>query len=380
MRKYLIPTLLCAATSSAWAQSSVSLYGIASTAIAWTSNAGGHGVAQELSGANQNNRWGLLISEDLGGGVSTVARLESGYFITNGGTGQNGRMFGRQAYIGLSDERAGTLTFGRQYDATFDFTAPYSISNATGMLLSSPGDVDNTMGSWRFNNSVKYLSPTIAGIDAELMYAFSNQAGDFALNRAYSAGLRYRLGPLQLAAAYTQMDGPGNVNPNGAVTNDYAGPAFFLFRASPLNSAEGVARQRTLAFGGRYVVSPSLQLNAMIDAVRFKYLDGTSLALDNYHVSVSYLPAPLLTLAAGYIYTSGRYGGLDANPHWNSVQLLVDYALSKRTDIYLFDDYQRRSGPLQVNGVSLAGPALYLNEPSSSNVQNMVAIGIRHRF
>jgi len=33
-----------------------------------------------------------------------------------------------------------------------------------------------------------------------------------------------------------------------------------------------------------------------------------------------------------------------------------------------------------VNSVKLAGPALYLNQPSGSNVQNMMAIGIRHRF
>lgn len=83
--------------------------------------------------------------------------------------------------------------------------------------------------------------------------------------------------------------------------------------------------------------------------------------------------ASAAVLATGYIYTSGRYGGLDANRHWNGAQFSIDYSLSKRTDVYIFDTFQRKSGPHAVADV-------YLYAPSTSSTQNVVVAGIRHRF
>jgi len=134
-----------------------------------------------------------------------------------------------------------------------------------------------------------------------------------------------------------------------------------------------VKRQRNYGLGGRYEVGYGVRLNAVIDAIRYTYNDGTSLSLNSYDASISYTATPALTFAAAYIYTSGRYGGLDANPHWNGTQLSIDYSLSKRTDVYVFDTFQRKSGPHAVAGV-------YLYAPSTSSNQNVVVAGIRHRF
>ncbi|BCG05431.1 hypothetical protein PPGU19_099990 (plasmid) [Paraburkholderia sp. PGU19] len=193
-----------------------------------------------LSGANQNNRLGFKISEDLGGGTKAVAQLENGFDVTNGKFGQGGRMFGRQAYMGLSNNAMGTLTAGRQYDMFWDYLTAYSAGVAIGGLLATPGDADNLMRSWRYSNSIKYVSPTMRGVDFEALYAFSNASGEFAVNRAFSAGARYVAGRFQIAAAYVQLDAPGTVNAAGAVSDDYAGAPFFLFRSSPLNSGVGL--------------------------------------------------------------------------------------------------------------------------------------------
>jgi hypothetical protein len=48
-------------------------------------------------------------------GLSAIFTLENGFNASNGALGQNGRLFGRQAYVGLASTRYGTLTFGRQY-------------------------------------------------------------------------------------------------------------------------------------------------------------------------------------------------------------------------------------------------------------------------
>jgi len=298
------------ALSPVMAQSNVTIYGIVSEGFAWVNNEGGARNVKLLSGANQNNRLGFKIGEDLGGGTKAIAQLENGFDVTTGKLGQGGRMFGRQAYVGLSNSRIGTLTLGRQYDMAWDYLTPYSAGVAIGGLLATPGDADNLMGSWRYSNSVKYASPTMHGFDFEALYAFSNAAGGYAVNRAFSAGARYVSGPFRVAAAYVQLDDPGTANAAGAVSDDYAGAPFFLFRSSPLNGSVGVSRQRTFGLGARYDVSASIRLDAVIDAVRYDYRDGSSLALDNYDVSVSWLATPALAFGAGYLYTSGRYHGI----------------------------------------------------------------------
>ena len=66
---------------SAYAQSSVTLYGIVDTTIHYTTNANANGnsLLQMDNGAVSNSRWGLKGSEDLGGGNKALFVLESGF-------------------------------------------------------------------------------------------------------------------------------------------------------------------------------------------------------------------------------------------------------------------------------------------------------------
>ena len=59
-------TAICA-TTGAWAQSSVTLYGSLDAGIAYISNAGGSSKWIEEQGNMQPDRWGLKGVEDLGG-------------------------------------------------------------------------------------------------------------------------------------------------------------------------------------------------------------------------------------------------------------------------------------------------------------------------
>jgi general bacterial porin, GBP family len=372
-RIILIPTALLLASTSAFAQSSVTLYGILSEGVAWVNNDGGHSNVKTVTGPNQNNRVGLRISEDLGGGNHAIATLENGFDITTGKFQQGGRMFGRQAYVGLSNDTYGTVTLGRQYDMFWDYFTPISSAAATSGLASHPGDADNLIGSWRYSNAVKDTSPTIAGVNAEAMYAFSNAAGEFAENRAFGGGIGYDRGSLKIAAAYVEMDQPGTLNAPGAVSDDFQGASFLTFRTSPLNSNIGTSRQGNAGIGGSYDFGHALRVNALVDTIRYTYRDGTSFRLDNYDVSVDYNLTPSLVLGAAYVYSAGKYGGVSANPHWHTAALSLDYFLLKRTDVFIFDDFQRVSGPYAV-------AALYLDAPSSTRSQNMVVMGMRHKF
>jgi GBP family porin len=355
----------------AYAQSGVTLYGIVDEGLAYVSNEGGHQNLMMLSGTTQNDRWGLRIVENLGGGLSTVATLENGFDITSGALGQGGREFGRQAWVGLSDKHWGTFTAGRQYDAIWDTLGIFSAAVNENTIAANVGDNDNLFGSFRYSNSVKYVSPTIAGIQGEALYAFSNEAGQFSVDRAVSAGASYSNGPLSLGIAYLDISQPGLTNSSGAVTNDYAGAPFQLFHASPLNPAVGVDTQREFGVGGSYTLG-KFRFSGVLTNVKYTYLDQTTLRLTNAELGASYYIFPSLVLAGGYTYTTGRYGdGFSGSPKWNMVHASLDYFLSKRTDVSLWVIAQKSSG----------GPAdIYLTAPSNSGRQVVVSVSIRHKF
>src|SRR5260370_38557989 len=107
--------LLCASSASAYAQSSVTLYGIVDEGITYTTNQNGHSNWQLQSGGASISRWGLRGVEDLGGGLQTVFLLEDGFDPSTGKIGNNGALFGRSAYVGIASPY-GPLTLGRQYD------------------------------------------------------------------------------------------------------------------------------------------------------------------------------------------------------------------------------------------------------------------------
>ncbi|WP_049017806.1 porin, partial [Burkholderia multivorans] len=130
-------------------QSSVTLYGVIDEGLNYTNNVGTGHVYEMASGYAQGSRWGLKGNEELGGGLKAVFQLENGFDVNTGRLNQGGRMFGRQAYVGLSSAQYGTVTFGRQYDSVVDYLAPTTANgNWGGYLLAHPFDNDNTDNSF----------------------------------------------------------------------------------------------------------------------------------------------------------------------------------------------------------------------------------------
>jgi GBP family porin len=244
--------------SSASAQSSVTIYGIIDAGVMYTNNvakAGSTGsLFQATSGGVNGSRFGFRGAEDLGGGLKAIFVLENGFNVQNGRLAQNGREFGRQAYVGLSNRDYGTITLGRQYDLLIDFVAPLSSTAGTfgDAGFAHPFDNDNLTHSVRMNNAVKYFSVDEAGFKFGALYAFSNST-DFATNRAYSFGASYSSGPLNGAVAYLQINGSDSVtNTGGAI--DVA--------ESPSNGTGGflvgASRVRIYGAGINYTFSPAV--------------------------------------------------------------------------------------------------------------------------
>jgi predicted porin len=286
--------------SAAHAQSSVTLYGLIDAGLSYVSNEANQasdvtpgGLANGkamfgLTGGNvQQSRWGLRGAEDLGGGLKVVFTLESGFDVTNGKTATSS-LFNRQAVVGLSSADYGTVTLGRQYDSVVDYLAPISATGSWGgTYFAHFGDADNLNSTYSTNNSIKYQSANYAGFSMSGMYGFSNQAGGFANNRAYSVGAGYNYGGLQVAAAYLQLQGLNSGNTNGAVQN---GLPVVL-------GALGLQNQRVWGLGANYAFGPAVIGTVFTQTrVQDKVAD-VSVRYNNYEVNGRYNFSPAFSWA-----------------------------------------------------------------------------------
>jgi GBP family porin len=385
MKKIFGGAVLAAFAISAHSQSSVTLYGLIDTGIVYSNNQNGHSAWQELSNMVSNQVWGLKGSEDLGGGLHAIFKLENGFNLNNGRTYYPGTMFGRQAYVGLEDDNYGTLTFGRQYDPAVEYLGAIALAaNGDGNNLAAhPFDNDNIADTFYVNNSVKYASPTYRGLQFEALYGFSNQAGGFSNNRAYSFGMQYSAGPVKLAAVYEQIN-------NGAGGPLETGPAATGGALSSNDIPNFPAkRHRIIGVGGNYGFGPA-SVGLVWTHTMFENGTGplaaatpasfNSLVFDNYEVNAHYSLTSAISFAGAYTFTEGRYssGAGSANPKWHQVTFMADYSFSKRTDVYAEAVYQHTYGALANSPLSVA--YIYGLSPSSTSTQVAATIGIRHRF
>ena len=110
MKKTLVMAAVAASfTSVAHAQSSVTLYGLLDAGVTYTSNVNGGKQFAVTSGNIDQSLFGLRGVEDLGGGLKAIFTLESGFNVGNGKYANDGSMFNRQSYVGLSSQY-GTVT------------------------------------------------------------------------------------------------------------------------------------------------------------------------------------------------------------------------------------------------------------------------------
>ena len=169
--------LLVSATTSAsaYAQSSVTVYGIMDACVAISNNTEGPRT-QLNSGCAYGSRLGFRGQEDLGGGLKADFTLESGISLDSGALGQGGRLFGRKALVGLSGG-FGQLHVGRDYSPTFYLVRPvdpWKLGIGTASSMISTGARSD--GSGRNDNAIVYTSPKLRGFTIKGSYALGESA------------------------------------------------------------------------------------------------------------------------------------------------------------------------------------------------------------
>lgn len=394
MKRVALSTLslaMLAAAGAAHAQSSVTLYGVIDESVQFVNNVAtdnGNKNQFGLGGQNiQGNRWGLKGSEDLGGGLKAVFQLENGFNLNNGSLGQGGRMFGRQAYVGLNSDQYGLLTLGRQYDTTTDLVQGITADGYFGSMFATPGDVDNNDNSARVNNVVKYTSPLLNGFQFAGMYGLGGVAGATGSGQTWGAAATYGVGSLNIAAGYLMMDNGSTLasrtNSKGVVGWSSTATADNI-NEGQINAAYQSAKSVGIAQVAAQYVIGSVTLAARYSNAQYKP-DGFSTfdTTQRFNVAAAYVgyqlnPATLLGL--GYAWT---HGSGDVSNTYNQVTIGADYNLSKRTDLYAMAAYQRASGTQRNadGSTSAAGASIAsYGINSASNSQTLVNVGIRHKF
>lgn len=374
MKKAILAVATLAAFMGvARAQSTVTLYGIVDESLTYTNNIRGSSRFGLDSGMLQGSRFGLKGSEDLGGGLKTIFQLENGFNASTGALGQGSRMFGRQAYVGLSSATFGNVTLGRQYDSVVDYVASMTATGSwAGAPFAHPFDNDNMGNSFRIDNAVKYTSVKYGGFQFGGLYGFSNAAGGFADNRAWSVGARYTSGPLTLGAAYLDLNGI-NTNTSGGAYADSANAIGGIV-------GQSFGTQRIGGVGASYVFGSAIasvtgsqsMLSNPTAYVRFTNIEG--------NVLYSFTPAFKLGVMYTYTHLTSSQKGEQFRPHFHMLGIMPDYFLSKRTDLYAQLAWQNgSSGTASFYASSLVGVPGSGGYSNNDNQVN-VSVGIRHKF
>lgn len=389
MKKSLLAVAaLGAFAGAAHAQSSVTLYGIIDAGVNYTSNVAGHRQFNASSGVLQGSRWGLRGVEDLGGGLKAIFVLENGFDVMSGSSAQGGRMFGRQAFVGLSSDRYGSLTLGRQYDSVVDFVGGFEAgSQWGGYVAAHPADLDNFNNAFRTNNAIKYTSNNYNGLKFGGLYSLGGVAGDETRNQIWSAGVGYSNGPINLAAAYVNVRNPNQAW--GAGNSSTASTTANYFSSPVVSGFASAHTLQIIGAGGSYGFGAAT-VGLTYSNIKFKDLGdlssgpnpngytGSSATFNNAEINFKYQLTPALLFGAAYDYTRGVSINDQSRGQYHQGALGLDYFLSKRTDVYLVGVYQYAKGHdstgedarASINGLTA----------SSSDRQAYVRVGIRHKF
>jgi predicted porin len=377
MKKSLVAfAALSAVAGAAQAQSSVVLYGIVDAAVRWSNNESTNlGATTDdrirmLGGGMSQSRWGFRVNEDLGSGLSAIAQLEN-RFTADDGAQQNGVLFS-QSFVGLQSTSFGRITMGRQYNVLFDIqTTTYSSYKFSPYMdafkpeLSFHG-VGGAAGLGSRNaNMVKYVLTT-GGLTAEAQVSAGE--GDVTLVKSYGAAAKYVMGPFALGGGYIQSETATGLKGKAyQVGGAYSSGPIYLnlsYGKNEFDAGIGTAAITAAVFGTALTVPvPTRGDIGERDLITF---GGT------YNVT------PALLLGAQYYHSTQETTTGGDNGKADAISVLVDYALSKRTDVYVGADHTKLKDGLVLAGTfNPAVPATVLNAETS---RTSVMFGVRHRF
>ncbi|AEF88682.1 putative porin precursor transmembrane protein [Delftia sp. Cs1-4] len=208
----LLVLSLTALSGAAFAQSSVTLFGVVDANIGYGS--GSVASRTSLSGSGLNsNRLGFRGTEDLGGGLAASFWLEAGFNVdtgtglstntnnqASGVTPAGGLTFNRRSTVSLSGPW-GEVRMGRDYTPQYWNLGYMDVFGNVGAGSALPATIPITgPTAVRASNSIGYLSPKVLGGFAVQVAHYRGENASGAANSGDGTGggvrLTYDNGPL----------------------------------------------------------------------------------------------------------------------------------------------------------------------------------------
>lgn len=288
-RSLIIAAALASVGASAFAQSTVTVYGRLNVTVERqkVGNGSNNWVMQ-----NNASRVGLKGSEDLGGGLKAGFQIEHGFNINNGGQSQT-NFWARQSEVNLSSSNYGMVRLGN-----FTSEAYYATSDYVGMHNHETGTSSDAFYAYlgRNTDKIAYRTPSFGGATFEAAVTAGgtqNRTTDFAVN--------YDAGPLHLGAGYEDKS-PANKN-----AKEFAARALYELGAFTVG---GYVQRDTDGYGAGFGNRTTFRLAGMYT------MGNTELHLNYGH--------------------AGDYSKLVGDQAANQYTLAVNQNLSKRTKVYAF--------------------------------------------
>jgi predicted porin len=325
MKRCLIGALATALSGGAAAQD-IKLSGLVDAYVGTVQPAGSKRIAAVNSSGMSTSWWGIDGMEDLGDGLRVEFRL-AGYLRNDtGATGRfngNETLFSRNAYVGLTG-RFGTLRFGRDGAPNFlptalfnafgdSFTFSPLVVHANVPLYNGTGWDSVNAGDTGWSNQVRYTTPNLGGLTANLHYQFGEVAG-----------------------------GRNNAGASVLYLNGRYGLGGFVHRVRIDNPLAGTLGNVKLGYGEQdaWMVSGKAGFAALTLYANYEHASNRDNAADagsagsrTWSASAD-LAAGAGKLLAAFARTAWDGGPLDGRRR-DTFSLGYDHSLSRRTDAYL---------------------------------------------
>ncbi|MDP3227812.1 MAG: porin [Acidovorax sp.] len=337
MKKFATLAVLAAISATSYAQSSVTLFGVADVAFQVGRGTEANKTSQG-SGGLSSSRLGFRGIEDLGGGLKAGFWLEAGFNLDDGTGVANTFNFNRRSTVSLMDDSWGEVRLGRDFTATYNNIYDAFGDNGVGALLktTSLGANYGYATQTRTSNAISYFTPkNLGGFFGQAQYYRGEAANGSNDGTGYGLRGGYENGPLNVGVSYGAVSSLGVY---GDVTNANIGGSYDFGVAKLLLQAgqdESDARDEKAR---HYLVGATAPVGS-VGQVRASW---TRISVQDTNVQAN-------KFAVGYVHN-----------------------LSKRTAVYSTFAYLKNKN----------GSALALNGARTSQGGNSkgLDIGLRHSF
>jgi predicted porin len=340
--------------STAFAQN-VTLAGLVDVFVGSMQYSGDKRVTKVDPNGMTTSWWGMSGSEDLGGGLKSEFKV-TGFFRPDNGSfgrfGGNENFFSRDAWVGLAGS-FGSVHVGRDLAPNFLPTVVFNafgdsfafsplVLHANVPLFNGTGWQSANAGDTGWSNQIRYTTPNMGGLTANVHYQFGEVAGNNS-NRNYGANFLYFNGPFALGGFFHNVRAN---NPNTGTVGDVK---------------LGFSQQKAWMLSAKAGVGPA---NIFANYEKAKN--------DNYAGAAGNAESKTWSVSADLAAGPGKFLAGYANTKWSTTPTSArngskrstftvgyDYLLSKRTDAY-------------VNVMN--------DKITNYDRGNSFAVGLRHRF